>query len=64
VRKFIGDKAQESRAAITETSEDLIARGRDLYERGRKLADDAAEMFERGKQIVDKAAEVVESLRS
>jgi gas vesicle protein len=64
VRKYISDKAQQSRTALTDTGQELIERGRDLYERGRKLADDAAEMFERGKQIVDKAAEVVEHFRS
>jgi hypothetical protein len=27
-----------------------------MYERGRKLADDAAEMFERGRKIVESTA--------
>ncbi len=65
-RKFIGEKAQEGREALTTTGEhivergrDLYERGKDLYERGRKIADEAAEMFERGRQIIEKAAEAV-----
>jgi hypothetical protein len=27
-------------------------RGKELYERGRKIADDAAELFERGRKLV------------
>jgi gas vesicle protein len=66
-RKYIGEKAQEGREALTTTGEHLVERGRDLYERGkdlyergRKIADEAAEMFERGRQIIEKAAEAVQ----
>jgi hypothetical protein len=34
----------------------MLERGREMYDRGRKLADDAAEMFERGRKIVESTA--------
>jgi len=34
----------------------MIDRGREMYERGRKLAEDAADMFERGRKIVEGTA--------
>jgi exonuclease VII small subunit len=34
----------------------MLERGKEMYERGRKLADDAAEMFERGRKIVESTA--------
>ena len=34
----------------------MLERGRELYERGRKLADEAADMFERGRKLVESTA--------
>jgi hypothetical protein len=34
----------------------MLERGKEMYDRGRKLADDAAEMFERGRKIVEGTA--------
>jgi hypothetical protein len=33
-----------------------LERGKEMYEKGRKMADDAAEMFERGRKIVEGTA--------
>jgi hypothetical protein len=30
-----------------------VDKGRDLYDKGRKLADEAADMFERGRKLVE-----------
>jgi len=51
-RKMIGHTTQRGREAVTETSRDFLEAGRDMYERGRKLVDDAAELFERGRKLV------------
>ena len=51
-RQFLSDKAQGSRDAVAEASKDLIEAGRDMFERGRKLVEDAAELFERGRKLV------------
>jgi gas vesicle protein len=55
-RRQLSRKAQRSRDAITDSGSELLDRGRDMYERGRKLADDAADMFERGRKIVESTA--------
>jgi hypothetical protein len=34
----------------------MYDRGREMYEKGRKLADEAAEMFERGRKLVESTA--------
>lgn len=58
-RRYLGDKAKESKDALAESGRDMMERGRELYDRGRKMADEAAEMFDRGRKIVDGAAETV-----
>ncbi|HTW66943.1 MAG TPA: YtxH domain-containing protein [Bryobacteraceae bacterium] len=56
MRRQIARKAQKGADALADSSEDLIERGREMYERGRKLADEAADMFERGRKIVESTA--------
>jgi gas vesicle protein len=51
-RKMIGDTTQRGKDAVTETSRDVVEAGRDMFERGRKLVDDAADLFERGRKLV------------
>jgi gas vesicle protein len=51
-RRYINQKAEESRDAITETGREVYERGKDIYEKGRKVADEAAELFERGRKLV------------
>jgi gas vesicle protein len=51
-RQYLGDKAQQGREAVTETSNNIVETGRDLFERGRRLVEDAAELFERGRKLV------------
>jgi gas vesicle protein len=51
-RKLIGKKADRSVEALEETKRDLMEKSKDLYDRGRKIADEAAELFERGRDLV------------
>ncbi|MGI8988873.1 MAG: YtxH domain-containing protein [Bryobacteraceae bacterium] len=51
-RDLLSRKRNEGRDALTSTSTNMIDRGKDLYERGRAIADDAAELFERGRKLV------------
>ncbi|MDX2179240.1 MAG: YtxH domain-containing protein [Bryobacteraceae bacterium] len=44
-RRLIASKTSEGRDRLTES-------GRDLYEKGREFADEAAQLFERGKNLV------------
>ncbi|MGO9228305.1 MAG: YtxH domain-containing protein [Bryobacteraceae bacterium] len=51
-RRYLSDKTQKGREAVTQTSSDLVDAGRDVFERGRKLVEDAADLFERGRRLV------------
>ena len=55
-RRQLTRKAQKGRDALADSGGDLLDRGREMYERGRKLADEAADMFERGRKIVESTA--------
>ena len=52
-RRYIGRKARQSREVVGDVSRDAIDKGRDLFEKGRKMADDAADLFERGRRLVE-----------
>jgi gas vesicle protein len=56
-RRYIGKQARKGRRALEDVSEDLSDRGRELYEKGRRLADDA---FEKGRRVADDAVELFE----
>jgi gas vesicle protein len=52
-RRYIGKQTRKGRQAMSEASRDLVDKGKDIYEKGRRVADDAAEMFERGRRLVE-----------
>jgi gas vesicle protein len=52
-RRLIKKKTREGREVLSETSRDLMDKGRELYEKGLRVADDAAEMIERGRRLVE-----------
>jgi gas vesicle protein len=47
------DKANEGKEAFGDRGRDLMERGRELYSKGKSMADEAADMFERGKKLVE-----------
>jgi gas vesicle protein len=51
-RRYISDKTTASREAVETAGQDIAEAGRDMFERGRKLVDDAADLFERGRKLV------------
>jgi gas vesicle protein len=51
-RRYLSDKTEHGRQAVAQTSSDLLDAGRDVFERGRKLVEDASELFERGRRLV------------
>lgn len=57
MRKTLQKQAKRGRKNILESSQDIVARGRELYERGREIAEEAAELFERGRRIAEKTVE-------
>lgn len=52
LRRLIGEKAGEGREYLSDTGRDAYAKGKEIFEKGRGLADDAAELFERGRKAV------------
>jgi gas vesicle protein len=51
-RQFLAGKAQEGKERVAEGTRDAIDAGRDMFERGRKLVEDAADLFERGRRLM------------
>src|SRR5262252_4541651 len=51
-RQFISTKTTKGRDAITDTSKDIVGASKEMFERGRKLVEDAAALFERGRRLV------------
>jgi gas vesicle protein len=51
-RKYISDVTQQGCEAVTDTSKDLVDTGKEMFERGRKLVEDAADLFDRGRKLV------------
>ncbi len=51
-REQISRKGSETADSLSQTSSELMDKGKDLYERGRALAEEAAELFDRGRKMV------------
>ncbi len=51
-RQYLTEKTQRGKEAVSESSQELIDAGRDMFERGRKLVEDAADLFERGRRLM------------
>lgn len=51
-RKYLNKQTRHGRQAVESTAEELMDRGKELYDRGRKIADDAADLFEKGRKLV------------
>jgi gas vesicle protein len=56
-RRYLSKQARKGRRVLEDVSEDLTDRGREMYEKGRRLADDA---YDKGRRIADDAAELFE----
>ena len=51
-RQLIADTTQKSKDAVVDSSQNVLDAGRDMFERGRKLVEDAADLFDRGRKLV------------
>jgi gas vesicle protein len=51
-RRFLADKTQQGREAVTDTGKDVVDRGKDMVDKGRQLVEDAVDLFERGRKLV------------
>ena len=51
-RRYIRRRADEGREVLADASKDIVDRGRDYYEKGRRLAEEAGDLLERGRKLV------------
>jgi gas vesicle protein len=51
-RKFLSGRAQAGKEAVTETTSDIVESGREMFDRGRKIVDDASALFDRARKLV------------
>jgi gas vesicle protein len=51
-RQLFVDKTQKGRDAVSDTTKDIAEASRDMFERGRKVVEDAAELFDRARKLV------------
>ena len=59
-RKLLSERTQASREALQGSSKELVDAGKEMFQRGRKLIEDASDLFERGRKLVDDAADLFE----
>ncbi len=51
-RQLLADTGQKSKDAVVESSQNIVDAGRDMFERGRRLVEDAVDLFDRGRKLV------------
>jgi gas vesicle protein len=51
-RRFLAGISRKSRDAVAGTGKDVVEAGREMYERGRRAMDEAADIYERGRKLV------------
>src|SRR5579864_6505768 len=44
-RKYLSGRAQAGKEAVTDTTNDIVESGREMFERGRRMVDDATALF-------------------
>lgn len=52
-RRVIQKKTRQGREALNESGREWMEKGRDLYEKGLRVADEAADLIERGRRLVE-----------
>ncbi len=51
-RQFLNDKTQRGKEVVADKTKDIADASRDMFERGRKVVEDAAELFDRARKLV------------
>jgi gas vesicle protein len=50
-RKMIVKKTDETKDALTDGSKEFVEKGKELFERGRQAAEEAADLFDRARKM-------------
>ncbi len=60
-RHRIGKQARKGKRAFSEAGQEVFDKGRDLYDRGREVADEVADkgrdLYDRGREVADEVAD-------
>jgi YtxH-like protein len=51
-RQFLTDKTQRGKEVVADKTKDIAEASRDMFERGRRVVEDAAELFDRARKLV------------
>ena len=51
-RRYIQKKTDEGREALGDAGKDILERGREVYDKDRKIAEEAGDFLERGRKLV------------
>lgn len=51
-RHFLGDRTQRSADAVSDKTKEFTDASRELFDRGRKVVEDAADLFDRARRLV------------
>jgi gas vesicle protein len=51
-RRLLAERAAQGRDAVAGKGREWAGAGREVFERGQKLAEDAADLFDRGRKMV------------
>lgn len=52
-RRVIQKKTKQGREVLNESGKEWMEKGRELYEKGLRVADEAADLIERGRRLVE-----------
>jgi gas vesicle protein len=50
-RRILSERTQQSREALQGGSKELVDAGKEMFQRGRRLIEDASDLFERGRKL-------------
>jgi len=51
-RKLVSKTTHDSAEAVEKTGHDLMEKGKELYDQGKKIVEDASDLFDRGRKLV------------
>jgi gas vesicle protein len=51
-RQYLADQTERGKEIVTDKTKDIADASRDMFERGRKVVEDAADLFDRARKLV------------
>ena len=51
-RRYLARKSRKAREVLADKEEDIMKRGREIYKKGARVAEDATDILERGRKLM------------